>query len=150
MSGPDPDGRSPGNDRREAKHEVDGPIIARTPQNPERRTRPRRVVDSRGPGTISNTVTGASAEASTETVDIEPAPKVERARSPRPIAIAPEPERDGVLAMLSGEWSDLRYFVALAILVLLAAILWAVWGLGVASPVLFLLALGLLAAWLLL
>lgn len=39
------------------------------------------------------------------------------------------------------------YFVALSVLVVLAAVLWAVWGMGAASPALLLLALVLLAAW---
>lgn len=39
------------------------------------------------------------------------------------------------------------YFVVLSALLLAAVIAWAVWGMGAASPLLFLLALGLVAAW---
>lgn len=42
---------------------------------------------------------------------------------------------------------ELRYFVALAALVVVGALVWALWGMGPASPILFLLALGLLAGW---
>ncbi|MCA9863678.1 MAG: hypothetical protein KC432_11680 [Thermomicrobiales bacterium] len=40
------------------------------------------------------------------------------------------------------------YFVVLAALLLGAVIAWAIWGMGAASPLLFLLAVGLVAAWL--
>ncbi len=43
--------------------------------------------------------------------------------------------------------SELRYFIALAVLIVVAALVWAVWGMGPASPVLFALALALLAGW---
>lgn len=49
-----------------------------------------------------------------------------------------------------GGATEFRYFVVLSALVILSAIVWAIWGMGVASPVLFLLALGLLAGWVLL
>jgi hypothetical protein len=39
------------------------------------------------------------------------------------------------------------YFVVLSALLLGAVIAWAVWGMGAASPLLFLLAVGLVAAW---
>ena len=42
---------------------------------------------------------------------------------------------------------ELRYFVVLAALVVIAALVWAVWGMGPASPILFVLALALLAGW---
>lgn len=42
---------------------------------------------------------------------------------------------------------EVRYFIGLAILVLLAAIVWAAWGMTPATPILFLLAVGLLLAW---
>lgn len=40
------------------------------------------------------------------------------------------------------------YFVVLSALLLGAVLAWAIWGMGAASPLLFLLALGLVAAWL--
>lgn len=40
------------------------------------------------------------------------------------------------------------YFVVLSALLLGAVIAWAIWGMGAASPLLFLLAIGLVAAWL--
>lgn len=39
------------------------------------------------------------------------------------------------------------YFVVLAALLLGAVIAWAIWGMGAASPLLLLLAIGLVAAW---
>jgi hypothetical protein len=39
------------------------------------------------------------------------------------------------------------YFVVLSALLLGAVIAWAIWGMGAASPLLFLLAIGLVAAW---
>lgn len=39
------------------------------------------------------------------------------------------------------------YFVVLSALLLGGVIVWAIWGMGAASPLLFLLALGLVAAW---
>jgi hypothetical protein len=49
-----------------------------------------------------------------------------------------------------GGSTELRYFVALAALVLIAVVVWAAWGMGPASPVIFVLALALLAGWFLL
>ena len=46
-----------------------------------------------------------------------------------------------------GSSGELRYLLALAALVLLAAVIFAIWGIGAASPLIFLLALGLLAGW---
>lgn len=40
------------------------------------------------------------------------------------------------------------YFVVLSALLLGAVIAWAIWGMSAASPLLFLLAIGLVAAWL--
>jgi len=42
---------------------------------------------------------------------------------------------------------EFRYFIALAVLVVLAALVWAIWGTVAASPILFLLAIGLLLGW---
>lgn len=39
------------------------------------------------------------------------------------------------------------YFVVLSALLLGAVVAWAIWGMGAASPLLFLLAVGLVAAW---
>ncbi len=49
-----------------------------------------------------------------------------------------------------GGSTEFRYFVALSVLVLLSVIAWAFWGMGAASPLLLVLAIGLLAGWLLL
>ncbi len=46
-----------------------------------------------------------------------------------------------------GSSGELRYLLALAALVLLAAVIFAIWGFGAASPLIFLLALALLAGW---
>ncbi len=46
-----------------------------------------------------------------------------------------------------GASPELRYLLGLAALVLLAAIIFAIWGMGAASPLIFLLALALLAGW---
>jgi hypothetical protein len=43
-----------------------------------------------------------------------------------------------------------RYLMALAVLVVASAIIWAIWGMAAATPVLLLLALGLIATWLVL
>jgi hypothetical protein len=42
------------------------------------------------------------------------------------------------------------YLVVLSVLIVLAAIVWAIWGMGAASPVLLVLALGLVGSWLVL
>jgi hypothetical protein len=43
-----------------------------------------------------------------------------------------------------------RYLVALAALVITASLVWALWGMGPASLILFILAIGLIASWLVL
>ena len=43
-----------------------------------------------------------------------------------------------------------RYLVALAVLVILTALVWAIWGMPAASAVLLALAVGLIASWLVL
>lgn len=48
---------------------------------------------------------------------------------------------------LLGYSRELYYLVTLGVLVLLAALLFAIWGMGPASAVLFLLAVALLAGW---
>jgi VIT1/CCC1 family predicted Fe2+/Mn2+ transporter len=47
----------------------------------------------------------------------------------------------------SGVSGELRYFIAVAVLIVVSALVYLVWGLGPASVVLFLLALFLLAGW---
>ncbi len=49
-----------------------------------------------------------------------------------------------------GPRGELRYLIALSVLVVLAALAWAAWGMGAATPLVVLLIVGLLAAWFLL
>lgn len=42
------------------------------------------------------------------------------------------------------------YLVVLSVLIVLSALVWAFWGMGAASPVLFVLAVGLVGSWLVL
>ena len=42
------------------------------------------------------------------------------------------------------------YLIVLSVLIVLSTLVWAVWGMGAASPVLFILALGLVGSWLVL
>lgn len=44
----------------------------------------------------------------------------------------------------------LAYFIVLAALVILAAVVWSIWGSGPASVIVLLLAIGLIASWLIL
>ena len=55
------------------------------------------------------------------------------------------PNRHGPAALLDS--SEVRYFLLLAVLVLLSALVWAIWGTAPASPILFVLAIALLLAW---
>ena len=57
------------------------------------------------------------------------------------------PERSTVPSADFGSQLIQWYFVVLSALLLGAVIAWAIWGMGAASPLLFLLALGLVAAW---
>lgn len=50
----------------------------------------------------------------------------------------------------AGGPGDLPYFAALAALALLSALIWAIWGMGAATPLLLALGIALLAAWVLL
>ena len=43
-----------------------------------------------------------------------------------------------------------QYLVALAVLVVVSALAWAFWGMAAASPLLFILAIGLVASWIVL
>lgn len=58
------------------------------------------------------------------------------------------PERSTVPSADFGNHLVQWYFVGLSALLLGAVVAWAVWGMGAATPMLFLLALGLVAAWL--
>jgi len=58
------------------------------------------------------------------------------------------PERSTVPSADFGSNLIQWYFVVLAALLLGSVITWAIWGMGAASPLLFLLAFGLIAAWL--
>jgi len=49
-----------------------------------------------------------------------------------------------------GPRGEFRYLVALSVLVVLSALVWAFWGMGAATPLLLVLVAGLLAAWVLL
>jgi hypothetical protein len=63
------------------------------------------------------------------------------------------PSRETIGGRLGSEGGispTFAYFVALAVLVILAAIVWAIWGMGPASVILLILAIGLVAAWLVL
>lgn len=48
---------------------------------------------------------------------------------------------------IAGGSGELRYLIGLAVLVVLAAIVWAIWGMGPASLILLVLAFALLAGW---
>jgi hypothetical protein len=54
--------------------------------------------------------------------------------------------------LMTGETFSLvyAYFVLLAVLIIVSAVVWAIWGAGPASVVLLLLAFGLIASWLVL
>lgn len=52
----------------------------------------------------------------------------------------------GPRVVLGGS-GELRYLIGLAVLVVLAAIVWAIWGIGPASLILLVLAFALLAGW---
>jgi hypothetical protein len=58
------------------------------------------------------------------------------------------PERSTVPSADFGRQLIQWFFVVLSALLLAAVIAWAIWGMGAASPLLFLLAIGLVASWL--
>jgi hypothetical protein len=62
------------------------------------------------------------------------------------------PARDAIGGRIAKEPVSLTfwYLVALGVLVVLSALVWAIWGMGAASPLLLLLAIGLVASWLVL
>lgn len=57
------------------------------------------------------------------------------------------PQRSTVPSAEFGSHLIQWYFVVLSALLLGAVLAWAIWGMGAASPLLFLLAVGLVAAW---
>jgi len=57
------------------------------------------------------------------------------------------PQRSTVPGADFGSQLTQWYFVVLSALLLGAVLAWAIWGMGAASPLLFLLAVGLVAAW---
>ena len=64
--------------------------------------------------------------------------------APSPTAIAGrDPARERISLTFG-------FFLVLAALVLAAAVVWAIWGMGPATPILVALALGLIASWLVL
>ena len=62
------------------------------------------------------------------------------------IAPADDPLGFGPRVILGGS-GEFRYLVGLAVLVVLATIVWAIWGMGPASLILLVLAFALLAGW---
>lgn len=62
------------------------------------------------------------------------------------LAPADDPLGFGPRVILSGS-GEFRYLVGLAVLIVLAAIVWAIWGMGPASLILLILAFALLAGW---
>lgn len=63
------------------------------------------------------------------------------------------PPRDSLAGQFPREEShsiSFWYLVALSVLIVVSALIWAIWGMGAASPLLLILALGLVAAWLVL
>ncbi|MFM9106381.1 MAG: hypothetical protein ACKOWF_06740 [Chloroflexota bacterium] len=85
----------------------------------------------------------------------DPAERLERYRQSRQVIpgrdLAPPSDPiDYAGRYAAGGAGDLPYFAALAALVLLSAIVWAIGGMGAATPLLLALGLALLAAWVLL
>ena len=65
--------------------------------------------------------------------------------------LSPPPESIGGRPAASSQISiGYAYLVALAVLVVISALVWAIWGLGPATVILLLLAIGLIASWLVL
>ena len=78
--------------------------------------------------------------------------RTERIRQARQVIaggdlVAPADPIDYAGKYAAGGPGELPYFVALSALVLLSAIVWAIWGAGIATPLLLALALMLLAGW---
>lgn len=65
--------------------------------------------------------------------------------------LASAPEEMGRLSRTSEPVSiTYWYLVVLGVLIVLSAVVWAIWGMGAASPIVFVLAVGLVASWLVL
>ena len=80
-------------------------------------------------------------------VDDDRAARIRRAR--QVLAgneLTPPDDAFGGGSLLGGS-GELRYLLGLAALVLIAAVVFAIWGMSAASPLIFLLALALLAGW---
>jgi hypothetical protein len=82
-------------------------------------------------------------------VDQERAARVRQARqvlAGDELTPADDPLGFGSRAILTGS-GEFRYLVGLAVLVVLATVVWLIWGMGPASLILLLLALALVAGW---
>jgi small-conductance mechanosensitive channel len=64
--------------------------------------------------------------------------------------LAPPPESSETGGSIAPVTFASRFLIALAVLVLASALIWAIWGMAAATPVLLLLALGLIASWIVL
>lgn len=64
--------------------------------------------------------------------------------------LAPPPEAYEPRGSIAPVTFASRFLMALAVLVIAAALIWAIWGMAAATPVLLILALGLIASWLVL
>lgn len=64
--------------------------------------------------------------------------------------LTPPPELYGSSGSMAPVTFASRFLIALAVLVIASALIWAFWGMAAATPVLLLLALGLIASWLVL
>jgi hypothetical protein len=85
----------------------------------------------------------------------DPAERFERYRQSRQLIqgrdLAPPSDPiDYAGRYAAGGPGDLPYFAALAALVVLSTLVWAIWGMGAASPLILILGIALLAAWVLL
>ncbi|MDQ3694033.1 MAG: hypothetical protein M3464_10435 [Chloroflexota bacterium] len=82
-------------------------------------------------------------------VDEERAARVRQARqvlAGNDLAPADDPLGFGPRVIMGGS-GEFRYLVGLAVLVVLATIVWLIWGMGPASLILLILAFALLAGW---
>jgi hypothetical protein len=64
--------------------------------------------------------------------------------------LAPPPEAIEPAGSIAPVTFASRYLIVLAVLVVASALVWAVWGMAAATPLLLLLALGLIGSWLIL
>ncbi|MBA2518635.1 MAG: hypothetical protein H0V24_03130 [Chloroflexia bacterium] len=82
-------------------------------------------------------------------VDEERAARVRQARqvlAGNDLAPADDPLGFGPRVLMGGS-GEFRYLIGLAVLVVLATIVWLIWGMGPASLILLILAFALLAGW---